>query len=184
MLFTFALSVVPSLRAQQAPSPKIDVAVSFIAERSQRSVTSDNFWMQGGSIELGTNIWRGFGIAANVSGTHTGAIGATAVPLSLVAVTFGPRFRWHADHRVSIYCEGLLGEANGFKSLFPATAGAQSSANSFAAQAGGGFDLRLSQHIAVRALEAAWQHTQLPNGTNSTQNDLRLGAGLVLRFGR
>jgi hypothetical protein len=186
VLCTLVLPGTSCLRAQHlpapkdAPSPAIDVAITFIAEDSLRSATPDNFWMQGGSIELGTNAWRGLGIAANVSGTHSGAI---AIPLSIVTATFGPRYLWHADHRISIYGEGLIGEADGFKSLFPTITGAQTSANSFASQAGGGLDYRLSQHVALRALEAAWQHTQLPNGTNNVQNDLRLGAGLVLRFG-
>jgi len=172
--------------AQAVPpsqSPQVDVAITMIAERSLRSATPDSFWMEGGSIELGTNSWRGFGIAANISGTHTGSIGRTAIPLSVVTATFGPRYRWHADHRSSIYCEGLIGEANGFKSLFPVITGAQTSANGFASQVGGGLDYRLSQHVAVRVVEAAWQHTQLPNGTNNVQNDLRIGAGLVVRFG-
>lgn len=169
---------------QAAQSPKIDVAVTFVGERSLRSATPDSFWMQGGSIELGTNTWRGLGIAANVTGTHASAIDGTTIPLSIVTTTFGPRYRWHADHRISIYVEGLIGEANGFKSLFPTVTGAQTSANGLAAQAGGGLDYRLSQHVAIRAVEAAWQHTQLPNGTNNIQNDLRLGAGIIVRFGR
>jgi hypothetical protein len=140
--------------------------------------------MEGGSIELGTNAWRGLGIAANVSGMHTSAIGSSTIPLSLVTVTFGPRYRWHANHRISIYGEGLVGEANGFNSLFPVLIGAQTHADGFAAQVGGGLDYDLSPHIAIRAVEAAWQHTQLPNGTNNVQNGLRLGAGLVLHFGR
>jgi hypothetical protein len=170
------------LRAQAVTSPKLDVAVTFIAQRSLGSATPDNFWMQGGSIELGTNTWRGLGIAANISGTHTNAIGATTIPLSLVTATFGPRYRWHADHRISIYGEGLIGEANGFRSLFPTIRGAQTSANGLATQAGGGLDYRLSQRFSIRLAEAAWQHTQLPNGTNNTQNDLRLGAGLIINF--
>jgi len=179
-----ATSMMRAQELQTTQSPKIDVAVTFIAERSLRSATPDSFWMQGGSIELGTNSWRGWGIAANVSGTHTGAVGETSIPLSIVTATFGPRYRWHADHRVSIYCEGLIGEANGFKSLFPTVTGSQTSANGLAAQAGGGLDYRLSQHVAIRAVEAAWQHTQLPNGRNNIQNDLRLGAGIIVRFGR
>jgi hypothetical protein len=175
------------VRAQQlhtAPSPGIDLAVTFDAQRSLRSAIPENFWMQGGSIELGTNTWRGLGVAANVTGAHTSAIGATAIPLSIVTTTFGPRYRWHADHRVSFYVEGLIGEANGFKSLFPTIRGAQTSANSLAAQAGGGLDYRLSRHVAVRAVEAAWQHTQLPNGASNVQNGLLLGAGIVVRFGQ
>lgn len=183
-LCVLLLPATSMMRAQAAQSPKIDVAVTFTAERALRSGTPDSFWMQGGSIELGTNSWHGLGIAANVSGTHTGAMGGTTIPLSIVTATFGPRYRWHADHRLSIYGEGLIGEANGFKSLFPTITGSQTSANSLAAQAGGGVDYRLSQHVAVRVAEAAWQHTQLPNGTNNVQNDLRLGAGIILRFGR
>jgi opacity protein-like surface antigen len=175
------------LHAQQMPSPKLDVAFTFLAERSLQTTTSDTFWMQGGSIELGTNVWHGLGIAANVSGTHANAVGATTVPLSLVTATFGPRYRWHANHRVSIYCEGLLGEANGFKSAFPTTGGAQAgvqtNANSLTVQVGGGVDYKLSRRFAVRAVEAAWQRTQLPNEANNVQNDLRLGAGFILRFG-
>jgi len=56
------------LRAQEMPSPKLDVAVTFIAERSLRSTTPDTFWMQGGSIEtfrtavygpVCTVVWQG-----------------------------------------------------------------------------------------------------------------------------
>ena len=187
---TFCLLLLPPAlvaRAQElhsAQSPRIDVAVTFDAERSLRSATPESFWMQGGSIELGTNTWRGLGIAANVTGAHASAIGETTIPLSIVTTTFGPRYRWHADHCISVYVEGLIGEGNGFKSLFPTVRGSQTSANSLAAQAGGGLDYRLSRHVAVRAIEAAWQHTQLPNGTNNVQNGLLLGAGIVVRFGQ
>lgn len=178
------LSLVPLLRAQQTSSPKLDLAVTFVAERFLKSYTSNNFWTEGGAIELGTNTWRGVGIAAKVSGTHSVAIGASTIPLSLVTVTFGPRYRWHADHKVSVYVEALVGEADGFKSLFPAITGAQTSSNSFAAQAGGAIDYKLSSRFAARVIEAGWQHTQLPNGTNNIQNDFQLGAGFVLKFGR
>lgn len=170
------------LRAQ-APQPnRLDLSVTYIAERSLKANTSQNFWLQGGSIELGANVYRGWGIAANVTGTHTGSIGASGVPLSLVTATFGPRYRWHADRRVSLYGEGLIGEANGFHSVFPATAGSQPDANGFAVQVGGGIDWRLTNHLAVRALDAAWSRTQLPNSTDNVQNVLRLGAGVVWRF--
>jgi hypothetical protein len=40
----------------------------------------------------------------------------------------------------------------------------------------------LSRHLAVRALDAAWLHTQLPNATTNAQNNVRLGPGVVFRF--
>lgn len=184
VLCSLLLSAGSVVRAEKVSASNIDAGVTFIAERSLRSATPDIFWMEGGSIELGANLWRGLGIAADVSGAHTSAVGRTNIPLSLVTVAFGPRYRWRANHRISIYGEGLIGEANGFDSLFPAMTGARAKANGFAAQAGGGLDYHLSRHIAIRAVEAAWQHTQLPNGTNNVQTTLRLGAGLVLVFGR
>jgi opacity protein-like surface antigen len=171
----------------QSPQNRLDLAATYSAERSLNSNTSQNFWIQGGSVELGANVWHGLGIAADVTGTHSSSIGnngstGNSVPLSLVTVAFGPRYRWHADHRIAIYGEGLIGEANGFRSLFPTQVSQQPDANSFATQLGGGVDYRLSDRFAIRVLDAAWMRTQLPNSTDNVQNILRLGAGIVLRF--
>lgn len=170
------------LRAQQPG--RLDLSVTYIAERSLKANTSQNFWLQGGSIELGANVYHGWGIAANVTGTHAGSIGTSNIPLSLVTATFGPRYRWHADRRLSVYGEGLAGEANGFRSLFPTPAGSQPEANGLATQVGGGVDYKLSNRLAIRVLDAAWARTQLPNSTDNVQNTLRLGAGIVWRFAR
>ena len=171
------------LHSQTSKPTRLDLGVTYVAERSLKADSSQNFWTQGGSIELGANVWHGWGIAANITGTHTGSIGSSAIPLSLVTATFGPRYRWHADGRLSLYGEGLIGEANGFHSLLPTIAGSQSSANGFSAQVGGGVDYSLSNRFALRLLDAAWSRTQLPNGTDNVQNNLRLAAGVVLRFG-
>ena len=62
-----------SLRAQTAP--RVDLAVSFLADRSLQASTEANFWAQGGSVELGADAFHGFGAAANVSGVHTASVG-------------------------------------------------------------------------------------------------------------
>jgi hypothetical protein len=170
-------------RAQKVIAPTVDLAVSYIEERSLKAGTGQNFWLQGGSIELGANVWHGLGIAANVTGSHAASIGVSGIPLSLVTATFGPRYRWHSSHKISIYGEGLVGEANGFGSIFPAPGGSQSDANGLALQLGGGVDLRLSDRFALRMIDAGWLRTQPPNSTDNVQNTLRLGAGFVLRFG-
>jgi hypothetical protein len=173
-----------SLEAQTQQPGRLDLAVTYIAERSLKANTNENFWMQGGSIQIGANVWHGWGVAADVTGTHAGSIGSSGVPISLVTTTFGPRYRWHADRTLSLYGQGLIGEANGFRSVFPAQAGAQSGSNSFALQTGGGIDYKLSDRVALRVLHAAWLRTQLPNSTDNGQNNLRLGAGVVIRFAR
>jgi hypothetical protein len=47
---------------------------------------------------------------------------------------------------------------------------------------GGGVNVALRHRLALRAFEADWLRTQLPDGTTNVQNNLRLGAGLVFRF--
>jgi hypothetical protein len=182
-LGTVLLAGCTAARAQQHTPYQLDLAVSYIGEYALHSDTAQNFWLQGGMIELGTNTYKGFGIAASIAGSHASSIGSGGVPLSIVSATFGPRYRWHANRSISIYVEGLAGEADGFDSLFPATRGAQTSANGLATQVGGGIDYKLSPRLAIRALEAAWVRTQLPNATISVEDDFRVGAGFVLKFG-
>jgi hypothetical protein len=45
---------------------------------------------------------------------------------------------------------------------------------------GGGVNRQLNKRFAARLIEADWVYTQLPNSTTNKQNDLRLGAGLVV----
>jgi hypothetical protein len=182
VLCLLLLSATGLLRAQDLQPNRLDLSITYIGARSLKANATQTFWLQGGSVELGANVWRGWGIAADVSGTHAGSIGSSGLPLSLVVTTFGPRYRWHADRRVSLYGQGLIGEANGLRSIFPTTTGSQAEANGFAAQVGGGIDYRLSGRFALRAIDAGWVRTQLPNSTDNVQNTLRLGAGIVLRF--
>jgi Outer membrane protein beta-barrel domain len=170
------------MKAQEPQPATLDLAVTYIEGRSLKANTSQNFWTQGGSIELGANVGNGWGIAANITGTHAGSIGASGLPLSQVTTTFGPRYRWHADRRLSLYGEGLIGEVNGFRSIFPTSGGSQPDANGLATQVGGGVDYKLSGRFAIRVFDAAWLRTQLPNSTDNVQNNLCLSAGAVLRF--
>ena len=158
-------------------------AATFSTQRSLEVNTAQNFWAEGGAIEIGANAFHGFGLAANITGVHTSSIGSTGTPLSLVTAAFGPRYRWRDGRHISLYGEGLLGEANAINSLFPSVAGAQSDANALAVRVGGGLDLRLKRHVDARIFEAAWLRTQLPNSTGNVQNNLILGAGLVVRTG-
>lgn len=139
--------------------------------------------MQGGSAELGFNLFRGVGISGVYSAGHTGSIGSSGLPLTFVFEGVGPRYRWHSERRVSVYGEGLVGVATGSDSLFPANGGLVPSASSFAQQIGGGIDYRFNKTIAIRSLDIAYLRSTLPNGTNREQNTLRIGAGIVLRFG-
>jgi hypothetical protein len=170
-----------------ARSSHIDLAVTYDADRT--NITNGNsFWMQGGGAEVAGVFPYGLGVVAELSGLHAGSISPTQVPLSLLAVTVGPRYTWrapwHSGKRdLSLFGQVLLGEAHGFDSLFPLSSGAISnSSTSLALQAGGGIDLGLAHHVSLRLLQANWLRTQLPNSSTGVQNHLRADAGIVFHF--
>lgn len=166
---------------------ELELAVTYTADYSNL-VPTQTFWQQGGSVELSAQVYRGFGLAANVTGTETSNAAGSGVSLNLVTATFGPRYAYnHAmgaeqKRSFSIFGQGLVGQAWGFDSDFPSTSGVQTDANSLAFQLGGGVDLGLARHLGVRLFQADWLRTELPNGTTNVQNNLRLAAGVVFRF--
>jgi hypothetical protein len=180
------ISLAPCFAVAETATPKLDLAISFLGDRTN-PVAGSNSWLTGGAIELGADVWRGLGIAADVQGLHVSSIGSQGVPFDMVVTTFGPRYRYtkpiSSERRtISAFGQALLGEAIAFHSLFPSSQGTTGSAHSLALQIGGGLDLGLSRHVAVRPVQAAWLHTQFPNGTTNVQNHLQLGAGLVMKF--
>ena len=166
-----------------------DVAVTLDAEHANPVGGGGNFWLAGGGFEVGENLWHGLGFAVSGSGSHSSSIGPQSIPLSLMSIGVGPRYRFSMPGHLSpkgkassIFGEFLVGGAKGFNSYFPNPAGPTKSAHSLELQAGGGIDIGLSRLIAIRPVEASWVRMQLPNGTTNVQNDLRLSAGIVFRF--
>jgi hypothetical protein len=142
------------------------------------------FNMNGGSSEVAFHAFRALSVVADLTGERAASIGATAGDgLSLVAFTVGPRFSHRfAGGKFTPFVQGLVGAVHGFDGLFPGSSGSLSGAASArAVVAGGGLDLTINRHIAIRAIQADYLRTQLPNGQGNEQNLLRAGAGIVLR---
>jgi hypothetical protein len=189
LLFLAVVLSAATAHAQQ-PAPRsshIDLALTYDADRTNVT-TGNSFWMQGGSAEIAGVFPHGLGVVAQVTGLHAGSISSTQLPLSIVAVTFGPRYTlrapWHpGKHDLALFGQVLLGEAHGFDSLFPSSgSGVSNSATSLALQAGGGVNLSLSHHIALRLVQIDWLRTQLPNSSTDVQNHFRIDTGLAFRF--
>lgn len=183
-----AMVLLPSaLWAQQTlTKPDLDVAITYNAQRGV-ATSGSGFWAQGEGAELTANLYRGLGITADVTGAHTAHVSPSGVGLTLVTATLGPTYTWSAPakfraHKLRIFGQGLIGLASGKDSVFPSPYGVQDKAYSLAAQAGGGVDMDVSHHIAVRLLQGDWLRTQLPDGASNVENNLQIGAGVVFRL--
>jgi hypothetical protein len=162
--------------------PRLEVAVVYNSLLTN-VVGANKFWMQGGGLLVDGQFWRGLGVEADISGFNAQNANNAGVGLAMVTATFGPRYEWSpAHHRYVFFGHGLAGEANGFDSAFPGVGAASGSATSLALQIGGGMDLRVKDRLSLRVFDADWLRTQLPNANTNVQNNIRLGAGVVVRF--
>jgi len=159
-----------------------DMAATYSTEQGQVAPSGGSFWMQGASLDGGLTFYRGFGLAMNLTGEHVSRI-APGLGLNEVDLMVGPRYTYRLNtkskHESRIFAEALAGGARGMSSLFPKTTGLDSHASSFSYQVGGGLDISITKHIAIRAVEADFVQSFLPNNGYNTQNRIRLGFGVT-----
>jgi len=129
--------------------------------------------------------WPIKGGAFAVAGDTTVATGSSAAnDLTLSAYTEGVRYR------PSLHLAGLrpfgqvfVGVAHSSGSLVKTANSANSNAPAaFAANLGGGLDLRAGHRLSFRLIEVDYLLTPFDNGSNNHQNNVRIGAGVVFRF--
>jgi len=166
-------------KPSQPARSSLDVAILYTPLLTN-VVSADRFTMQGGTLQIHGQFYRGWGAVADLSVLRSASSGSARVGLDLVTSTFGARYTASLPrHRFAVFGQGTMGEVNGLDSTFPGLPLATSTAKSIAFQAGGGITIGLSRRLALRAVDAEWLRTQLPNATTNVQNSLRIGAGIV-----
>ncbi len=139
------------------------------------------FDMNGGFVFGTVHLTDWFGISGEFSGGHSSNISALGQGLTLTTFTAGPR----VSHRFGRYTPVggvLVGVAHGSDSYFPSKTSSSTSSSSFAVSIGGGLDVRLNPRYSIRALDLQYLRTSFPNGVNNEQNQLMIGAGLLIKF--
>jgi hypothetical protein len=89
---------------------------------------------------------------------------------NLVTYLFGPRVSYRKDERITPFAQVLLGGA--YDTVVAKSA--------LAIAPGGGFDLKVTPRVALRLGEVDYLMTRFGQ---QTQNNLRVSAGIVFRFG-
>lgn len=141
------------------------------------------FALNGGSGWVAFNFSHSLGIVGEVAGQQASNISGSGADLTLTSFLAGPRYRWTYSRRFAPFVQALAGVAHASGGLAPGSSGSPGSANAFALTTGGGLDLGLTRRIGVRVFEADYYLTRFDNGVNNQQNNLRLAAGLIFRFG-
>lgn len=162
----------------------VDVGVAYNYVRSNAPAGGCGcFSLNGGSGWAAFNFTRSLGIVGEIASQHASDISSTGADLTLTSFLAGPRYTWTRGGRFAPFAQVLLGGTHAGGTLAPGGAGLSGSANAFAMTAGGGLDIGLSKHIALRAFEADYYLTHFDNGTNDHQNNLRIAVGVLFRLG-
>lgn len=141
------------------------------------------FSLNGGNGWLAFNATKSIAVVGEVGVQHASNVVGTGADLTLTSYLFGPRYTVRRFERVQPFAQVLLGGARASGSLAPGSSGLAGSANAFATIVGGGLDVRLNEHFSLRAIEANYYFTKFDNGVNDRENNLRIGAGIIFRFG-
>jgi hypothetical protein len=177
-------AVIAAQSAAPAPAPKLEVALAYDwVHTNAPPADCGCFHLNGGSVAFAYRLtpkWAGVAEAGAVANTN---VNATHHDLGLVDFLAGGRFTYANHSRFQPFGQILVGDAHAAGGLSPSQIGVGSS-DAFALATGGGLDIDLTPRLAIRAAQADYYLTLLPNRTTNTQNNLRIGAGIVFRFGR
>ena len=170
-----------SAEAQSAPSTPattIPVAVRFVATQAHETGGGASFFLTGGAADAAVPIVSRLAAAVDVAGTTTTRVPGTTRGLSTITLLAGPRFTQPMRH-ISVSAQALFGAARGFDADFIVGANHADTATAFAFAVGGFVDVPLTHTLALRAVQVDYLQTQLPNGADNRQGDLRVSAGVV-----
>ena len=193
---------VPQSGIQGSYTPRVELFLGYsnimAAPKDLRNRIVD---VQGGDTNIAFNFNRYVGLVGDFAGYHgdTLTFNAAGSPSRDVGAdgkvfTFmgGPRLSYRQPH-FTLFAQALFGDANARKVTINGCTGSPActpllSENKFAMALGGGLDLNVHRHIAIRLVQAEYLMTRFrdpssPTGTSGTRNDVRLSAGIVFRFG-
>jgi hypothetical protein len=181
--------------------PRFELFVGYSYLRAVPELAAGNrlVWMNGGSTSIAFNMNRYLGLVGDFgaytnsemrfTGAYTSTVDANNANVAAFTYLFGPRLSFRKYDRITPFAQVLFGGVHAnLVTLAGCTVNCMllPSQDSFAMTAGGGLDLRVHHHFAIRIIQAEYlmtRFTSYTTGAVGTQNDMRLSSGIVFRFG-
>lgn len=166
-----------------AAQDKADAFLGYSYVRQTYGSTVGSFNLNGGVAQVAAYPTSWFGLVGEFGGYFPGNISGTPSSGTELSYLFGPRIAFRHGP-LQPFVQGLAGGDH----LSPALAAklGTTSANTFAMAIGGGLDLKVSHHFAIRLAQVDYFLTRLtspiPTSAAFTQNNFRYSGGIVFRF--
>ncbi len=183
LLLTSVGALLPACRAgAQATgieTPRISIGLNALATESHSPPGSCGcFWLKGGAADAGVRLWSHLSGVVELAGEHASSVPGTTRGLSRITLLAGPRWTLSFSQRQAVEAGLLAGAARGFDAQFTRGKSPADTATGFAFAAGAAYNLRLGA-VTLRLPSIQFVQSDLPNGSDSRQRDLRLAAGIV-----
>ena len=197
LMFLFAvLNVLGAARPASAQSiealqdtPKLDVFIGYSYFRGDSVVNGRPINLNGGSASLAFNFNRWIGLVGDVGGYQRANLTGNNLSLTISTYQAGPRFTLRNHEHFVPFAQVLVGAGHVTGTLYTTSLGGDlppiGANNGLTVTAGGGVDWNLVPAVAIRVIQAEYLYSRFLNGADygDQQNDVRLSAGIVLRFG-
>jgi outer membrane immunogenic protein len=182
MLIGVILGLLFSLRSAAQDAPRMEAGIDYNYVRTNAPPGGCGcISMNGGDGWFAYNLTHSFAAVTQFSVQHASNVGGTG-DLTFASYLFGPRYGRRVTRRVVPFGQVLFGGTHAGGTLAPGSSGIAGSPNAFALTAGGGVDVEVRRHFAIRPAEVDYFLTRFDNAVNDHQNNFRFSAGVVLRF--
>ena len=178
------LGAVPLAKAQEEPS-KFDLYGGYYYARINVNAKvagiapSATYIGKGGGGQFEYNPKNWLGVVGDLSGFYATSAGNGAFAGAFLTYLLGPRVNFRHG-KFAPFVQALFGGVRTTDGIAQSTG----TENNFAMTAGGGIDIKVSRQVSVRPIQAEYFMTKIPDGLNNRQDNLRIGAGVVLCLGR
>jgi hypothetical protein len=176
------LFFVGAAHAQQASAttPQFEASGAYSYIRANAANSNGGFNLNGGSGSLAYNVSDSFAVVGDFGGYRFSGL-PSGLSSTMYTYLLGPQYSFHKVSHFTPFAHVLLGAGR----LNASAGGLNAGENGFAMAIGGGIDVPLRRRFAIRIIQAEYLLTRFDsvNGASATQNDARISAGLVLRFG-
>jgi Outer membrane protein beta-barrel domain len=168
--------------AQQASAltPQFEVSGTYSYIRANAANSGGGYNLNGGSASFAYNFSDRIAVVADGGVYRFGGL-PSGLDSTMYTYLFGPRFTFRKVRRVTPFAQVLLGGG----CLNASSGGINAGENGFSMAIGGGVDCPFQRRFSIRLIQAEYLLTRFDRvtGVSATQNDVRVSAGLVFRFG-
>jgi len=200
LLVPLSASPIPQSSDADDAYPKAELfgGYSYI-RNAPASIGNRIVYLHGGSTSIALNVNRYLGLVADFGFSHANKFGPNGPPSGGIVNASGNVFTFMFGPRLSYrhgpftpFAQALFGGAHASAVTINGCSGIGCTPlpteTGFAMALGGGLDVKVHRHVALRLIQVEYLMTRFVDrstlaGKTAGQNDVRISAGIVFRFG-